>query len=400
MGEIMAQVTGTGCICGAGKSLPEVMDTLYSGNRNCSPPALITSELDKPYPVFEVDSAWINLPVPKWRKKTTRTVQLALTAIQEALTQAELEISALKKKRVGVCLGTTVGCTLNNEPFYRKFREGYCPGPEAPKRYLANNPAKFAAKALKLSGPVLSVVNACSSGADAIGIAGSWIRSGLCDIAIAGGADELSRITYLGFISLMISSEEPCRPFDVNRAGLNLGEGAGIVILESPESVASRGVKPLADLCGYGNAADAFHPTRPHPEGRGLRSAISQALSQAGITPGQVGFVNAHGTSTPENDKAEGNVITSVLGTKIPVYAPKSYFGHTLGAAGGIEAALTVKALQDGRIPATAGFSGPDPECGVSPVRENTDIKVDYGISNSLAFGGNNTALLFGRALS
>ncbi|MFW6286965.1 MAG: beta-ketoacyl-[acyl-carrier-protein] synthase family protein, partial [Candidatus Sumerlaeota bacterium] len=213
--------------------------------------------------------------------------------------------------------------------------------------------------------------------------------------AIAGGADHLSRITYLGFTTLMIASKEPCRPFDRWRNGLNLGEGAGMVCIEAGPFALRRGAQPLARVAGYATFSDAYHPTAPHPEGRGLRRAIASALKQADAGPKSVDFVNAHGTSTPDNDKVEGSVLSEILRHDAPVVSTKAYTGHTLGAAGGIEAVLTVRGLIEGRIPATVGFKEYDPECRLRPTRSNTEVGRRVAMSNSLAFGGTNSVLVF-----
>lgn len=386
------EITGLGCICAAGNSLDEVMQSLYTGTRNPAPPVNIRTELDTAYPVFEVTSEMNNLS-----DDATRTTKLALTAVNEALEQAKLSRKQLENMSVGVCIGTTVGCTLNNEPFYRDFRSGKYPDLNPVRRYLSNNPALYMALEYSLKGPAATIANACSSGTDAIGLAKYWIENDLCDIAIAGGTDELSRITYLGFISLLISSTEPCRPFDKNRNGLNLGEGAGILIMEKTESIKKRKIDSLAAVIGYGTNADAYHPTAPHPEGTGLKNAIRQALKQASLTPDRVDFVNAHGTSTPDNDRVEGRVLAHFFSDTIPVVSTKAYTGHTLGAAGGIEAVFTVKALLDQRLPSTPGFEENDPECIISPTSENTPVNAEVGISNSLAFGGTNSTLVFRR---
>lgn len=392
MKHSFVKISGMGCICAPGRNLNEAVAHLYRGERNPATPRRILAELETPYPVFEIDSDLNGFP-----EETTRTTRLTISAFKEALTMAGLSKDSLKPYRVGVCLGTTVGCTLNNEPFYRDYRVGKFPGLEAINRYLDNNPAQYISRNYQFKGPVATIANACSSGTDAIGLAKLWLENDLCDIAIAGGADELSRITYLGFISLLISSGSACRPFDRNRDGLNLGEGAGILILEKEDVIRKRGGKAIADLLGYGTFADAFHPTAPHPEGLGLKRAIRFALKEAGCSADRIGFVNAHGTSTSNNDKVEGSVIAELFGKDTPVVSTKAYTGHTLGAAGAIEAIFTIQALLDQKLPKTAGFDQPDPECAIVPTQDNMAIEADIGLSNSLAFGGNNSTLIFGR---
>lgn len=389
-----ACVTGLGCICAAGGSVVEVMSSLYAGTRRPLPPTRVSSGLEKASPVFEVAS---DLGHVKRRDEASRTTLLALAAADEALGNAMLDRSILAGKRVGVVMGTTVGCTLNDEPFYRAYRNGEHPGMRTIDLFLGNNPAMYLSMFYECSGPFATIANACSSGTDAVGLAKTWVEDGTCDIVIAGGADELCRTTYIGFSSLMITSEGPCRPFDRGRSGLNLGEGAGVVIVESERSARERNAEVMAYVAGYGTSGDAYHPTAPHPDGLGLRRAIDMALKEAGTVAGEMAFINAHGTSTPENDKVEGRVIAGLFGASVPVVSTKSYTGHTLGAAGGIEAVLTVKGLIDGKIPATAGYEEYDEDCGIIPTRENTGMAGEFAMSDSLAFGGNNSVLVFRR---
>ena len=392
-----AAITGLGLICAAGTSVNEVMTALYSGIRNPSVPLRLKTELDKSPPVFEIASS---LDEINPGNDESRTTLLLLSAVDEALTQAGIDADHLKSVRVAVAMGTTVGCTLNRESFYRSYRRGENPGIEPIGRFLRNNPALYLAKRHNLNGPAVTIANACSSGTDAIGMGKSWIESGLCDIVIAGGSDELCRTTYLGFNSLLNTSTEPCRPFDKNRKGLNLGEGAGVVIMESARSIEKRGAKRLATVAGYATSSDAYHPTAPHPEGNGLTRAMTRALKMAGASPAQVSFINAHGTSTTENDKVEGKTIGRLFPNALPVVSTKGYTGHTLGAAGGVEAAFSVMGLLDGKIPATVGFEDFDEECTIEPTREVTAIKGNIAISNSLAFGGNNSVLVIKEACS
>jgi 3-oxoacyl-(acyl-carrier-protein) synthase len=264
-------------------------------------------------------------------------------------------------------------------------------------RYLKGNLASFVSKKIGTKGPSLTIVNACSSGSDAIGVALDWIRGGLCDVAIAGGADELSRIPLSGFGSLGIVSEEPCAPFDKYRKGLNLGEGAGVLILEKSDSASKKKKGANLFLAGYGSASDAFHLTAPRPDGLGLKRSINKALTDSGIKAQEVCFVNAHGTGTTDNDKVEGEVIGNLFGENIKMLSTKGITGHTLGGAGGIEAVFTLIGLEEGWIPASFGLEEPDDNIPVIPVRKQSKISGHYALSTSLAFGGNNAAIIFGR---
>ena len=388
------QVTGLGAVCATGKNVPECMETMYAGQRNPQAPQLFNVDMKDPFPVFEVQCP---LPFDE-DPDVIRSNRLLFKAVQEALSMADLNLSEQKNTRIGVCLGTTVACTLNNETYYRSYRKGELPDSGCIKIYLKNNPALFLAKQLGCSGPVSTVTNACSSGTDAIGMAMQWLMQDRCDIVIAGGTDELCRTSYLGFASLQVTSPLPCRPFDAERRGLNLGEGAGVIIMEKKEVVERRNAKALAHICGYGTCTDAYHLTAPHPDGTGLRKALASAFKQAEEKYQDVSFINAHGTSTITNDQVEGSVLRDIFGKNIQVVSTKSYTGHTLGAAGGLEIVFTIGSLLDGKIPGTAGFHTFDPKCGLEPVKETIPIQGNTALSTSLAFGGINSALLVKRA--
>jgi len=371
------------------------MNSLFTGKRNPIAPTRFSSGHQVAYPVFEISSASHS---GDWSQKSDIlfTAELALMAAQEAIENAGWNHEALKDKRVGVCIGTTVGSTMNNEEFYRSYRNGENPNMEAITRFLNSNPARLIAAKYGLTGPCQTVVNACSSGTDAIGLGASWIRSGMCDVVLAGGADELCRVTYNGFISLMITDDSPCRPFDAGRKGLNLGEGAAVLVLESSDLCRSRKQPARATVTGYGSGCDAYHLTAPAPDGRGLKQAITAAMAACNKTIENVAFVNAHGTGTTDNDRVESLVLNELL-PQIPYLSTKGYTGHTLGAAGAIEAAFTIACLEAGEIPASAGFETRDPELPVTPVTHQTPVKGSIAITQSLAFGGNNAVIVFGR---
>jgi 3-oxoacyl-(acyl-carrier-protein) synthase len=284
---------------------------------------------------------------------------------------------------------------MNDEVFYAEFLKGGSPEMPPIVRFLMSNPAHLIAREFDLTGPCETVVNACSSGTDAVGIGASWIQSGLCDMVIAGGADELCHVTYNGFISLMITDATPCKPFDRDRRGLNLGEGAAMLILESESSCQKRQKTPRARFLGYASSSDAYHLTAPHPQGEGLKRALLAALSFSHRNASDIAFVNAHGTATPDNDRVEGKVLHEIL-PGVPFISTKGYTGHTLGAAGAIEAAFTVACLERGMIPGNAGFTNLDPEVTVSPAAAATTVTGNTAVSQSLAFGGCNGVLVLG----
>jgi 3-oxoacyl-[acyl-carrier-protein] synthase II len=395
-GSFPVAITGMSCICGPGNTVGECMNTLFGERKDPAPPVRFHSTHNITYPVFEVADDLMSVE-PHGIKDITRTARLALYAAYEAISNAGFdreELEALRSRRVGVCLGTTVGTAMNNEGFYRQYLQGDKPDMVHITRLLNSNPAAVIAREFDLCGPCQTVVNACSSGTDAVGLGASWIESGLCDIVFAGGADELCHVTYNGFISMMITDSYPCKPFDRDRKGLNLGEGAAMLILESETSRLARNKKARAFILGYGASCDAYHFTAPHPEGRGLRRAIGEAMTLGNITSRDIAFVNAHGTGTADNDKIESLVLADML-PDIPFLSTKGYTGHTLGAAGAVEAVFTVACLEMGRIPKSAGFLTPDPDLPVTPAGTEMAVEGQVALSESLAFGGHNGVLAF-----
>ena len=383
-------VAGMGCLCAAGATLHECIEALDAGKRAPGPLRRFP-RVSNPAPVFALpDDFFVRAP---GEEMLTHTVRMAQRAAREALEDAGIAGDELRKLSVGVCLGTSVGASLNFLDYYADVRAGRPADPTDIRRYAAGNPALAVARALGLGGPVQTVTNACSSGADAIGIAASWIREGLCDIALAGGADELSPVTHTGFLRLMITDDKPCKPFDVHRNGLNLGEGAAILVLDGRDE--SRRGTACGHILGYGTAGDAHHLTAPHPEGKGLKTALGDALAQAGCDAADVAFINAHGTGTKNNDLVEG-LVARTLFPSVPILSTKGMTGHTLGAAGAIEAAFTLVHLGRGTIPASVGFAEADPQVGITPPTEKTAVHGRIALSQSLAFGGNNSVLTLG----
>lgn len=380
-------VTGLGLISAAGADSRETLENLRAGKVNCGPLSLFESEIKSP--VFEVRNFSKHYLHPK-----LRTQNLCLAALDEALADAGLK-GALKGLRIGAAIGTTVGSILNDLDFYRELRQTGKAPMDAVDRCLQGNLSELVHSYLETEGPAVTVVNACASGADAIGAAMSWIRAGLCDLAIAGGADEMNRIPYCGFNSLGILSPQPCAPFDRDRAGLNLGEGAGILILENEKSFKNRNARARAILRGYGTSNDAYHLTSPDPQGAGLERAVSGALHHAGLKNSDISFINAHGTATRENDAVEALVLKRMFEGKTPFISTKGYTGHTLGAAGALEAGFSILALENGWVPANAGFKNQDPEMPVAPVSEKKQIAARFALSTSLGFGGCDAALVF-----
>ncbi|SDP49030.1 beta-ketoacyl-[acyl-carrier-protein] synthase family protein [Desulforhopalus singaporensis] len=397
-----AAVTGYGLVAAPGRNSEAAFTNLQAGVvRTAAMEGFFPPSFSAPVFVAELHQQYDLLPTNLLENQpyeVNRTVRLALQAVDEALARTGLSLAQLNRRRVGVALGTTVGCTFHNEAYYIDWKNGRETDSLAFNTYLNANLAERIQELLGLSGPRAVITNACASGADAVGLAKSWLDVDLCDIVICGGADELSRVACHGFRSLMLVSQDRCRPFDKNRQGLNLGEGAGILVLEKEHSVHASGREVYGRVLGYGIAGDAHHPTAPHPEGRGLKQATALALTDAGATIADIAMINAHGTGTPANDRAETNAMKSMGfdSDMQPMVSTKGATGHTLGAAGGVEAVLTLLTLNCGEITGTPGCSRVDPDFHFSPLAEGEKMALTgrIGISQSLAFGGSNAVLV------
>ncbi len=394
----MVNVTGLGCICAACISSTAAFDSLRQGSRQVSYGLSHLFPAGRNSPCFQVNIADKDLLPAELAAGCdigvlNRTMLLAIRAVHEALTAGGYSPQSLAGHRVGVALGTTVGCTFHNEPYYLQWRQGKPCDPAVMENYLNTNLAEFIQHFFGWHGPRLVVTNSCASATDAIGLASIWLEQGLCDIAIAGGADELYRVACHGFDSLMLVSSALCRPFSSGRDGLNLGEGAGVMLLE--KEAAEKRI--YGRILGYGSAADSYHPTAPHPEGRGLRQAMFAALQRAGVGAGDIAYINAHGTGTPVNDRTESAVFAEAgFGADVAVVSTKGMTGHTLGAAGGIEAVFTLLTLNAQETTGTVGCDLPDSSLPFTVLEEGERMPLSgaIGISQSLAFGGSNSVLV------
>ena len=391
-------ITGCGVVCAAGLRLEEAWEGLAAARVDCAPAPGWLFATGLSCPVFVCPCEVVPDGSDEWLAAgavppgASRTVRLAFAAAAQGLGQAGLSPDELRGRKVGVVLGTTVGCTFHDEEYFLAWRGGREPDLGPVRSFLGNNVAQALHRLLGTSGPAFVVTNACASATDAIGIAAQWLASGRCDLAIAGGADELSRVALNGFTSLMLTSDAPCRPYDRERSGLNLGEGAGVLVLEPEKTAAGRAI---GRVLGYGCAADAWHPTAPHPEGRGLAAALNDALARAGRP--EIALINGHGTGTRANDQAETAALAAVFGNSaVPLVSTKGITGHTLGAAGGVEAVFTLESLRRGETFGSVGCRTPDPELPYAPLPEGgrAPLRSRTGISQSLAFGGTNSVLV------
>ena len=328
-----------------------------------------------------------------------RTVLLSLIAAREAIGKAGLDI---KKYRSGFVSATTVGGIDLTEEFLISNRK---------RRYGGNlikvinhecgRVTNIVAEIIGVNTYVSTISTACSSSANSIILAARLIKEGRLDIAVAGGADSLTAFTLNGFNSLYLLDPDLCIPFDAKRKGLNLGEGAGYIILVSDRLVDAGAVSPTTVLSGYANVCDAFHQTAMSPEGKGPFLSMSGALGMAGIEPSGVDYINAHGTATINNDPSEGNAICRLFDNNIPALSStKSYTGHTLGASGSIEAIISILALENGITFPNLRFSEQMPDIPLIPVTEVGHLPMKNVLSNSFGFGGNCSSLVFSKILS
>ena len=345
---------------------------------------------------------------PKEVRRNDRYTHLAVAATKRAVADAGLDTTTLDPDRFGVFVGSGIGgmWTIENQSRILFEKGPRKISPFMIPSLIANMASGIIAIEVGARGPNIAIVTACATATHCIGEAVRTLRSGSADIMIAGGSE--AAITPLGFAgfcamkAMSTRNESPAqasRPFDRGRDGFIMGEGSGILILETLEHARARGARVYCEVSGYGCSCDAFHITQPDPEGRGLSLAMRQALADARINPDQIDYINAHGTSTPYNDKFETLAVKHVLGAhayKVKMSSTKSMTGHLLGAAGGIEAAISAMAIQTGSIPATINYDDPDPDCDLDYVPNTSQTgTVRTVLSNNLGFGGQNATLIF-----
>ncbi|MFJ8434927.1 beta-ketoacyl-[acyl-carrier-protein] synthase family protein [Kitasatospora sp. NPDC094019] len=397
-------VTGVGLVTPAGVDTDATWRAVLAARATAAhDPALAELPVTLSCRVPAVNAAPPGLRQP-WR--LDRTAHLALAAATRAAADAALDPAHWDGARVAVVLGSAAGGVASYEHAARQLdtRGPASVSALALPAFLPNMAAGQLAIELAASGPVLHTSTACASGATAIHLAALLLHRGACDIALAGGADAMitplcvSAFARMRALSRTTDPAHASRPFDALRDGFVIGEGAGFLVLERERDAAARHVRPRALLVGTGAAADAHHPVAPHPLARGLETAVRTALAEAGALPEDVDHINAHGTGTPLNDAAEARLIDRLFARNPPsVTAPKGALGHTMGAAGAIEAALTVLTLQHRLVPATAGFTAPDHDTAPidlvhgAPRRQHPNL----ALSTSAGFGGHTTALAF-----
>ena len=406
-------VTGIGLLCGVGNTAPEVWTNLLAGKSGMAPitgfdatqfPVTFAAEVKNFDPLDFVEK--------KEARKMARFIHFALAAAHEAMQTSGLEITPEISERVGVHIGSGIG---GFDIIEREHSAMLAGGPRKISPFfipaaIVNLAAGQVSIKYHACGPNEATATACTSSAHSVGDAYRIIQRGDADAMIAGGAEAaITPMGVGGFAAMRALStrnddpEHACRPFDKDRDGFVVGEGAGILILEELEFAKARGAKILAEIIGYGMSADAYHITSMAPEGEGCFRAMGNAIRSASITPDEIGYVNAHATATPVGDALETAAMKKLFGERatnhtLRVSSTKSMTGHLLGGAGGLEAGITIMALQNQMVPPTSNLDDPDPVCDLNYVpNKPQELKFDVALSNSFGFGGTNGSLIFRR---
>jgi nodulation protein E len=397
-------VTGLGLVCALGNNVPECWRRLAAGECRIQP---LRDPGSPPYKFQKAAEAWDFQPASHFSEKDIdlleRFAQFAVVAAREAINQSGLSFRGDLSDRTAIVTGSSVGGQFSEEEGYRRLYRENIPrvGPLTIPRTMSNAGASRISVEFGIQGPAYTVSTACSSSNHAIGQAFWMVRAGQADVAVAGGSEAVFAEGLLrAWEAMRVVSSDVCRPFSVDRRGLSLGEGGGMLVLENWDRAKARGVEILGEIAGFGMSSDAHHITQPCVEGPA--KAMQWALRDANVTPEQVDYINAHGTGTPANDATETQAIRAVFSgraDKLLVSSTKSMHGHTLGAAGAVEAIATLLALKHGLVPPTANFTSADPACSLDVVpNEARRAPIEIAISNTFAFGGLNATLAIKRA--
>jgi 3-oxoacyl-[acyl-carrier-protein] synthase II len=400
-------VTGMGAITPIGSGIADFWDGIKTGKCGVDKiSAFDASEFSVSMAAEVKDFSPNQYMDKKEAKRMDRFCQFAVAASQMAIDDSGIDLKNVNKNKFGVIIGSGVGGISTIETEIAKLNSK---GPSKVSPFfipmlISNMASGLVAIRFEAKGVNMSVVTACASGANAIGESFRKIQSGLCDIMLTGGSEaSVTPATVAGFASMtaLCTADDKTRasiPFDKERSGFVMGEGSGMLLLEEYEHAVSRGAKIYAEVVGYGATCDAYHMTTPEPNGLGAAGAITAAIEDAGISKDEIGYINAHGTSTPYNDKFETLAIKNVFGERaysIPVSSTKSMTGHLIGGAGAIEAIVIAMALKDGFLPPTINHKVADPDCDLDIIPNvGRNAEINYALSNSLGFGGHNTVLL------
>jgi 3-oxoacyl-[acyl-carrier-protein] synthase-1 len=395
---LLSATTATTCL---GRGLAATRSALREGRSGLAPCAFETVELTTWIgEVPGVDDERLPAPLAAYDCRNNRLTQMALETdgFADRVRQA---IARHGRDRVGVFLGTSTAGILQTELAYRR-RDPKTGALPADFHYRTTHNsfslAEFTRDYFGLEGMALAISTACSSSAKVFAAAARQLALGSIDAAIVGGVDTLCLTTLYGFASLQLTAANPCRPYDAERNGISIGEGAAFALLERADGVANTPAAGSILLLGTGESSDAYHMSSPHPEGLGARLAMQAALRSAGLEPADIDYINLHGTATPANDAAEGKAVAALFGDTVPCSSTKGATGHTLGAAGAVEAVICALALTDGFLPGSPGTQSRDPALPIDYLLQGRAGTVRHALSNSFGFGGSNCSLIFGVA--
>ena len=395
-------VTGAGIVTALGTGWKKNAEGFRAGKKVFRPVTLFDVSRQRSKIAAEIDLP-VELPATKLSPNSIRRLDRAAKMLLLAAHEAWAQAGWNEPENLPVVLGTTSGGMSLGEKYLAqavRFPHAKKQQPTRVAHYQIQQQGLDLCNAFGFCGPITTISNACASGANAIGHAFEMLRGGRAEKVLTGGYDALCQLTFAGFDSLQALSPTPCRPFAAQRDGLTLGEGAAILTLETLEHARKRNAEILGEITGYGATTDTHHLTQPHPEGNAALAAMTAACAGAKISPEQIGYVNAHGTATPQNDATESAAINRWAGARaktLPVSSTKSNVGHLLGGAGAVEAVVCLMALREKFLPPQMSPGKIDPICNFEIVREPTDKKIEIALSNSFGFGGANASLIFRR---
>ncbi|MCX6297401.1 MAG: beta-ketoacyl-[acyl-carrier-protein] synthase family protein [Bacteroidetes bacterium] len=393
-------ITGIGVISAIGNDVAETLASFEQLSSGIGELKHIRSRHKDVVPVGEIKATNAELTAMAGlgpEKESTRTALLGLIAAQQAVKSAG--IKNINELRTGIVSATSVGGMGITENLWMDYLDPEKSGPwlKHIEAHECGDSTEFIADALGVKEYLTTISTACSSSANSIMFGARLIKHGILDRVIVGGTDSMSRFTINGFMTLMILDKEECKPFDAQRQGLNLGEGAGYIVIESEK--AAKGKEIYAELSGYGNSNDAYHQTASSPDGAGAFLAMEKAFKVSGLKPSDIDYINAHGTGTAINDLSEGTAIDRIFSNKVPnISSTKAFTGHTLGACAAIEAVFSILAIKHNIVFPNLNYKNPMPELSFKPTTSlKTDKKINHVLSNSFGFGGNTSALIFSR---
>jgi len=391
-------VTGAGIITSIGNNVDETFQALINGQSGIQSIQVLDTVHNNDFVLGEVPYTYeelLQMAKPHPHKPLTRTALLGIIAARQACQDAGIDLNDGLK--TGLVSATTVGGMDRSELFYKDFLHKAEANPFIDTHH-AGNSTEMIAEMLEIKDLMTTISTACSSSLNSLMFGARLIKSGMVDRVVAGGTDGLSKFTLNGFNTLMILDKNLCRPFDAERKGLNLGEGAAYLVLENEKSARQSGKTIYAELAGYANANDAFHQTASSEHGEGPFLAMQKALHKAGFKPADIDYINVHGTGTENNDLTEGRAMIRLFGDRLPAFSStKAFTGHTLGAAGAVESVISILALQNNVVFPNLNFRTPMPELGLTPVTETVEKELHHVLTNSFGFGGNDSSLVFSK---